>query len=68
MPKDDDRLKKAVTMDDNIEGGGYLIMDDNDTVRFVQGTVIGKKSSIYAKLMEKNVPEDLLVENNIVDL
>jgi recombination protein RecT len=68
MPKDDDRLKKAVIMDDNIEGGGYLIMDDNDTVRFVQGTVIGKKSSIYAKLMEKNVPEDLLVENNIVDL
>lgn len=68
MPKDDDRLKKAVTMDDNIEGGGYLIMDDNDTVRFVQGTVIGKKSSIYAKLMEKNVSEDLLVENNIVDL
>jgi recombination protein RecT len=68
MPKDDDRLKKAVTMDDNIEGGGYLIMDDNDTVRFVQGTVIGKKSSIYAKLMEKNVPEDLLMENNVVDL
>jgi recombination protein RecT len=68
MPKDDDRLKKAVSMDDNIEGGGYLIMDDNDSVRFVQGNIIGKKSSIYAKLMEKNVPEDLLVENNVVDL
>lgn len=68
MPKDDDRLKKAVSMDDNIEGGGYLIMDDNDTVRFVQGTVIGKKSSIYAKLMEKNAPDNLQVENNIVDL
>lgn len=65
MPKDDDRLKKAVSMDDNIEGGGYLIMDDNDTVRFVQGNIIGKKSSIYAKLMEKNAPEDLPVENNI---
>lgn len=68
MPKDDDRLKKAVSMDDNIEGGGYLIMDDNDTVRFVQGNIIGKKSSIYAKLMQKNVPEDLQMENNIVDL
>jgi len=68
MPKDDDRLKKAVSMDDNIEGGGYLIMDDNDSVRFVQGNIIGKKSSIYAKLMEKNVPEDLLVENNDVHL
>jgi recombination protein RecT len=68
MPKDDDRLKKAVSIDDNIEGGGYLIMDDNDTVRFVQGNIIGKKSSIYAKLMQKNVPEDLQMENNIVDL
>ena len=68
MPKDDDRLKKAVSMDDNIEGGGYLIMDDNDSVRFVQGNIIGKKSSIYAKLMEKNVSEDLLMENNVVDL
>jgi recombination protein RecT len=68
MPKDDDRLKKAVSMDDNIEGGGYLIMDDNDTVRFVQGNIIVKKISIYSKLMEKNVPEDLLMENNVVDL
>jgi recombination protein RecT len=68
MPKDDDRLKKAVSMDDNIEGGGYLIMDDNDTVRFVQGNIIGKKSSIYAKLMENKVPNDLQKENNIVDL
>jgi recombination protein RecT len=68
MPKDDDRLKKAVSMDDNIEGGGYLIMDDNDTVRFVQGNIIGKKSSIYDKLMEKNTQEDLLMENNSVNL
>lgn len=68
MPKDDDRLKKAVSMDDNIEGGGYLIMDDNDTVRFVQGTVIGKKSSIYAKLMEKNNTDHIELENNIVNL
>jgi hypothetical protein len=55
-------------MDDNIEGGGYLIMDDNDTVRFVQGNIIGKKSSIYAKLMQKNETEHLEMENNIVDL
>jgi|LakMenE01Jun11ns_1017448.scaffolds.fasta_scaffold9959083_22 recombination protein RecT len=66
MPKDDDRLKKAVSMDDNIEGGGYLIMDDNDTVRFVQGSIIGKKSTIYAKLMEKNSTDDIELENNIV--
>ena len=68
MPKDDDRLKKAVSMDDNIEGGGYLIMDDNDTVRFVQGNIIGKKSRIYAKLMEKNNTDHIELENNIVNL
>jgi recombination protein RecT len=68
MPKDDDRLKKAVSMDDNIEGGGYLIMDDNDTIRFVQGNIIGKKSSIYAKLMQKNETDHIELENNIVDL
>jgi len=66
MPKDDDRLKKAVSMDDNIEGGGYLIMDDNDTVRFVQGNIIGKKSSIYAKLMEKNETEHIEMENTFI--
>ena len=66
MPKDDDRLKKAVSMDDNIEGGGYLIMDDNDTVRFVQGNIIGKKSSIYAKLMEKNSTDNFEIENTFI--
>jgi recombination protein RecT len=54
MPKDDDRLKKAVAMDDNVEGGSYLIMDDNDNVRVIQGTILGKKSSIYEKLMQPN--------------
>lgn len=54
MPRDDDRLKKAISMDDNIEGGGYLIMDENDTVKFVQDTVIKEKSSIYQKLMQNN--------------
>ena len=54
MPRDDDRLKKAVSMDDNIEGGGYLIMDENDTVKLVQGTVIKEKSNIYQKLLQNN--------------
>lgn len=54
MPKDDDRLKKAVAMDDNVEGGSYLVMDDNDNVRVIQGTILGKKSSIYDKIMQPN--------------
>jgi recombination protein RecT len=55
MPKEDDRLLKAVSFDDNVEGGGYLVLDENDTVRVVQGTIIGKhntnkKGSIYHNL------------------
>jgi recombination protein RecT len=64
MPKDDDRLKKAVAMDDNVEGGSYLIMDDNDNVRIIQGTILGKKSSIYEKLMQPNGTSN----ENIVNL
>jgi recombination protein RecT len=50
MPKSDDRLKKAIAMDDNVEGGGYLVLDDTDTVRVVQGTVIGKKNTLFERL------------------
>jgi recombination protein RecT len=72
MPKEDDRLLKAVSFDDNVEGGGYLVLDENDTVRVVQGTIIGKhkpnkKASIYQNLTnfsENNLPN----ENNDLNL
>jgi recombination protein RecT len=72
MPKEDDRLLKAVSYDDNVEGGGYLVLDENDSVRVVQGTIIGrqkpnKKSSIYqtiSKLTENSLPN----ENNDLHL
>jgi hypothetical protein len=72
MPKEDDRLLKAVSYDDNVEGGGYLVLDENDSVRIVQGTIIGrqkpnKKSSIYqtiSKLTENSLPN----ENNDLHL
>jgi recombination protein RecT len=67
MPKEDDRLLKAVSFDDNVEGGGYLVLDDNDTVRVVQGTIIGKhkpnkKGSIYQNLT--NFSENALPNEN----
>jgi recombination protein RecT len=67
MPKEDDRLLKAVSFDDNVEGGGYLVLDENDTVRVVQGTIIGKhkgnkKSSIYQNLT--NFSENPLSDEN----
>lgn len=68
MPKDDDRLKKAVAMDDNVEGGSYLVMDDNDNVRIIQGTILGKKSSIYDKIMQPtatNNENSLSLEGNL---
>jgi len=63
LPKDDDRVLKAVSYDDNLEGGGYLVLDDNNTVRVVQGTIIGKqygkkKPSIYENL-------NMLQENDL---
>ena len=68
MPKEDDRLLKAVSYDDNVEGGGYLVLDDNDSVRVVQGTVIGKQNnrktvSIYQNLTDIS-ENSLSIENN----
>lgn len=55
LPKQDDRLKKAISTDDNVEGGGYLMIDSNDNVKLVQGTIIGKrKNSLYNALNTNN--------------
>ena len=72
MPKEDDRLLKAVSYDDNVEGGGYLVLDENDSVRVVQGTIIGrqkpnKKSSIY-QTISKLTENSLSNENNDLHL
>jgi recombination protein RecT len=72
MPKEDDRLLKAVSYDDNVEGGGYLVLDENDSVRVVQGTIIGrqkpnKKSSIY-QTISKLTENPLSSENNDLHL
>ena len=72
MPKEDDRLLKAVSFDDNVEGGGYLVLDENDSVRVVQGTIIGrqkpnKKSSIY-QTISKLTENSLSNENNDLHL
>jgi recombination protein RecT len=55
MPKEDNRLKTAISYDDKIESGSYLILDENDIVKVVQGTIINKnninkKGSIYDNL------------------
>jgi len=62
MPKEDDRLLKAVSFDDNLESGGYLVLDENNAVKVVQGTIVGrhkfsKKTSIYENL-SKNEDDD----------
>lgn len=75
MPKEDDRLLKAVSFDDNLEGGGYLVLDDTDTVRVVQGTIIGrhtpnknkKKNNIY-QTMKDLYENPLSNENNDLHL
>jgi recombination protein RecT len=72
MPKEDDRLLKAVSFDDNVGGGGYLVLDENDSVRVVQGTIIGrqkpnKKNSIY-QTISKLTENSLSNENNDLHL
>jgi hypothetical protein len=60
LPKQDDRLKKAISTDDNVEGGGLLVLDANDNIQLVKGTVIGKrKNSLYNNLNIQNEPEVL---------
>ena len=65
MPKEDDRLLKAVSFDDNVEGGGYLMLDENDTVRVVQGTIIGKTTNRKKPSIYKNLTESPLTDENI---
>jgi recombinational DNA repair protein RecT len=58
LPKQDDRLKKAISTDDNVESGAYLIIDENDNVKMIQGSVISKrKNSLYNALNVKNEAE-----------
>jgi recombination protein RecT len=54
LPKEDDRLKKAVNYDDKIEGGAYLVLDENDSVKVVQGTIVNKKGGIYQSILGSN--------------
>ena len=63
MPKEDDRLLKAVSFDDNVESGGYLVLDDNDSVRVVQGTVIGKKNNLKKRSVYQTLSE--MSENSL---
>ena len=48
--------QKAVSVDDNLEGGGYLMMDEENNVKYVQGRIISKNDAknIYGAL---NSPE-----------
>lgn len=51
LPKQDDRIKKAIATDDNIEGGSYLIVDDNDNVKIMNNNMVGtRKNSLYNRL------------------
>lgn len=60
LPKQDDRLKHALSTDDKIEGGGYLMVDNNDNLKLIQGNIIGKrKNSLYSILPIKNQAENI---------
>lgn len=67
MPKEDDRLLKAVSFDDNLESGGYLVLDENDSVRVVQGSIIGKTNN-FSKNKKRASIYDVLLKERPLDL
>ena len=50
IPKSDFSVKKAIALDDNIEGGAFLDLTDDNQTELVKQNTITKKSSILDKL------------------
>ena len=46
LPKED-TIKPAISVDDNVEGGAFLTVDENNLVKVVKPTYVTKKASIY---------------------
>jgi len=63
--------KKGVSMDDKIEGGSYLQLDDDGNIMVVEGRTIKPKRSkgVYDNLMEVETEnKSLNIENNDLSL
>lgn len=60
LPKDNTKLQKAISFDDNAEGGNHIIVDESDQITLIKGKVLAK-SSFYA-----NISKDLDIDEEIL--
>ena len=37
LPKEDLKLQKAISYDDHVEGGDYIVVDESDNVNLIRG-------------------------------
>lgn len=55
--------QKAVSVDDSLEGEGYLMMDDENNVKYVKGRILSQKQNIYGALNTRVLDAEEDVEN-----
>lgn len=55
--------QKAVSVDDSLEGEGYLMMDDENNVKYVKGRILSQKQNIYGALNTRVLDAEDDVEN-----
>lgn len=49
LPKEDLKLQKAISYDDHVEGGDYIVVDESDNVNLIRGKMVGK-NPLYSNL------------------
>jgi hypothetical protein len=49
LPKEDLKLQKAISLDDHVEGGDYIVVDESDNVNLIRGKMVGK-NPLYTNL------------------
>lgn len=50
LPKED-KVKPAISIDDNVDGGAYLMVDDQNMVKVVKSNYVSKKTSLYDNIL-----------------
>ena len=60
LPKEDLTLQKAISYDDNLESGGYIVVDETDNLNLIKGKVIGKKP------LYDNLTKDLDIDDEYI--
>ena len=60
LPKEDLKLQKAISLDDHVEGGDYIVVDESDNVNLIRGKMVGK-NPLYTNLTKSLDIDDEIV-------